>query len=286
MNYGHSNISNTLKENELHIISIIRSSRKNKLESPLNILLKDYHKEGNKRKKKSQEKSSTNSSTGIFRKNLQKSNSPQNNDNIKHVFSVKSSNNEINIRLLLNSDRNNNNNIKSKNEEIIKDKDAIIYKLKKEISLNNEILNKFQNIDEDNKYNLSKTRSSCNITTKNSNQGSFLVNDLIKRNRIQSPKYSNNIIMETDNGKRNKLNNKKKNIIQRNNYSNNNKKLINYNSDSNIKNFHTQGNICNNNNNTYNKDFMSKEEMEFICKSLLDRTKKICLKLKQFCEDN
>ena len=51
MNYGHSNISNTLKENELHIISIIRSSRKNKLESPLNILLKDYHKEGNKRKK-------------------------------------------------------------------------------------------------------------------------------------------------------------------------------------------------------------------------------------------
>ena len=279
MNYGHSNISNTLKENELHIISIIRSSRKNKLESPLNILLKDYHKEGNKRKKKSQEKSSTNSSTGIFRKNLQKSNSPQNNDNIKHVFSVKSSNNEINIRLLLNSDRNNNNNIKSKNEEIIKDKDAIIYKLKKEISLNNEILNKFQNIDEDNKYNLSKTRSSCNITTKNSNQGSFLVNDLIKRNRIQSPKYSNNIIMETDNGKRNKLNNIKKNIIQRNIYSNNNKKLINYNS-------HTQGNICNNNNNPYNKDFMSKEEMEFICKSLLDRTKKICLKLKQFCEDN
>ena len=52
MNYGHSNISNTLKENELHIISIIRSSRKNKLESPLNILLKDYHKAGNKRKKK------------------------------------------------------------------------------------------------------------------------------------------------------------------------------------------------------------------------------------------
>ena len=50
MNYGHSNISNTLKENELHIISIIRSSRKNKLESPLNILLNDYHKEGNKRK--------------------------------------------------------------------------------------------------------------------------------------------------------------------------------------------------------------------------------------------
>ena len=74
MNYGHSNISNTLKENELHIVSIIRSSRKNKLESPLNNLLNDYHKEGNKRKKSSKEKSSTNSSTGIFRKNIHKNN--------------------------------------------------------------------------------------------------------------------------------------------------------------------------------------------------------------------
>ena len=294
MNYGHSNISNTLKENELHIISIIRSSRKNKLESPLNNLLNDYHKEGNKRKKGSQEKSSTNSSTGIFRKNIHKNNSPQNNENIKHVFSVKSSSNEINIRLLLNSDGNNNsnnfsNNFKNKNtyDDILKEKDEIISKLKNEINLNNEILNKIQNIEEQNKFNLSKTRSSCNITTKSSNQGSFLVTDLlnqIKKNRIQSPRYSNKIIMETENIKGHKLNNKKKKIIQRNNYCRTNKNLINYNSDSEIKKTYTY--FTQDNKSNFNKEFMSKKEMNNICNSLLERTKKLCVKLKKFCENN
>jgi hypothetical protein len=294
MNYGHSNISNTLKENELHIISIIRSSRKNKLESPLNNLLNDYHKEGNKRKKGSQEKSSTNSSTGIFRKNIHKNNSPQNNENIKHVFSVKSSSNEINIRLLLNSDGNNNsnnfsNNSKNKNihDDILKEKDSIISKLKNEINFNNEILNKIQYFEEHNKYNLSKTRSSCNITTKSSNQSSFLVTDLvnqIKKNRIQSPRYSNKIIIETENVKGNIFNNKKKKIIQRNNYNKTNKKSINYNSDSDIKKsypYFTQDNKSN-----INKEFMSKKEMDNICNSLLERTKKLCVKLKKFCENN
>ena len=294
MNYGHSNISNTLKENELHIISIIRSSRKNKLESPLNNLLNDYHKEGNKRKKGSQEKSSTNSSTGIFRKNIHKNNSPQNNENIKHVFSVKSSRNEINIRLLLNSDGNNNsnnfsNNFKNKNtyDDILKEKDEIISKLKNEINMNNEILNKIQNIEEQNKFNLSKTRSSCNITTKSSNQGSFLVTDLlnqIKKNRIQSPRYSNKIIMETENIKGHKLNNKKKKIIQRNNYCRTNKNLINYNSDSEIKKTYTY--FTQDNKSNFNKEFMSKKEMNNICNSLLERTKKLCVKLKKFCENN
>ncbi len=294
MNYGHSNISNTLKENELHIISIIRSSRKNKLESPLNNLLNDYHKEGNKRKKGSQEKSSTNSSTGIFRKNIHKNNSPQNNENIKHVFSVKSSSNEINIRLLLNSDGNNNsnnfsNNFKNKNiyDDILKEKDEIISKLKNEINMNNEILNKIQNIEEQNKFNLSKTRSSCNITTKSSNQGSFLVTDLlnqIKKNRIQSPRFSNKIIMETENIKGHKLNNKKKKIIQRNNYCRTNKNLINYNSDSEIKKTYTY--FTQDNKSNFNKEFMSKKEMNNICNSLLERTKKLCVKLKKFCENN
>ena len=294
MNYGHSNISNTLKENELHIISIIRSSRKNKLESPLNNLLNDYHKEGNKRKKSYQEKSSTNSSTGIFRKNIQKNNSPQNNENLKHVFSVKSSSNEINIRLLLNSDGNNSsnnfsNNFKDKNtyDDILKEKDSIISKLKNEINFNNEILNKIQYFEEHNKYNLSKTRSSCNITTKSSNQSSFLVTDLvnqIKKNRIQSPRYSNKIIIETENTKGNNLNNKNKKIIQRNNYCRTNKKLVNYNSDSDIKKsypYFTQDNKSN-----INKEFMSKKEMDNICNSLLERTKKLCVKLKKFCENN
>lgn len=294
MNYGHSNISNTLKENELHIISIIRSSRKNKLESPLNNLLNDYHKEGNKRKKSSKEKSSTNSSTGIFRKNIHKNNSPQNNGNLKHVFSVKSSSNEINIRLLLNSDGNNNsnnfsNNSKNKNihDDILKEKDSIISKLKNEINFNNEILNKIQYFEEHNKYNLSKTRSSCNITTKSSNQSSFLVTDLvnqIKKNRIQSPRYSNKIIIETENVKGNIFNNKKKKIIQRNNYNKTNKKSINYNSDSDIKKsypYFTQDNKSN-----INKEFMSKKEMDNICNSLLERTKKLCVKLKKFCENN
>ena len=31
---------------------------------------------------------------------------------------------------------------------------------------------------------------------------------------------------------------------------------------------------------------MSKKEMDNICNSLLERTKKLCVKLKKFCENN
>ena len=77
---------------------------------------------------------------------------------------------------------------------------------------------------------------------------------------------------------------KKKKIIQRNNYNKTNKKSINYNSDSDIKKsypYFTQDNKSN-----INKEFMSKKEMDNICNSLLERTKKLCVKLKKFCENN
>ncbi len=285
MNYVKSkNKSKIFKENELHIINIIQSSRKNKLENPLNNLLHDYNKEGIKRKKRNKEKLSINSSTGIFRKKVEKKSKSK--EKIKQIFSVKSHNNEINIRLSLSENNNSNsyiNNTNTKNtttyEEIIKEKDLLISKLKNEIKINNDILNKIKdlNINNYNKFNLSKTKSSSNISTKNSNKGIFIFTDLInqnKKNKIHTPRYTSRIIMETENVKVNKFNQKKKKKNKRNFTGICNKRLTYHNSDSNLMNFYIENNI--------NQGFLNKEDYSNICSSILEKTKRICLKFKKF----
>ncbi len=285
MNYVKSkNKSKIFKENELHIINIIQSSRKNKLENPLNNLLHDYNKEGIKRKKRNKEKLSINSSTGIFRKKVEKKSKSK--EKIKQIFSVKSHNNEINIRLSLSENNNSNsyiNNTNTKNtttyEEIIKEKDLLISKLKNEIKINNDILNKIKdlNINNYNKFNLSKTKSSSNISTKNSNKGIFIFTDLInqtKKNKIHTPRYTSRIIIETENVKVNKFNQKKKKKNKRNFTGICNKRLTYHNSDSNLMNFYINNNI--------NQGFLNKEDYSNICSSILEKTKRICLKFKKF----
>ena len=285
MNYVKTkNKSKIFKENELHIINIIQSSRKNKLENPLNNLLHDYNKEGIKRKKRNKEKLSINSSTGIFRKKVDKKSKSK--EKIKQIFSVKSHNNEINIRLSLSENNNSNsyiNNTNTKNtttyEEIIKEKDLLISKLKNEIKINNDILNKIKdlNINNYNKFNLSKTKSSSNISTKNSNKGIFIFTDLInqnKKNKIHTPRYTSRIIMETENVKVNKFNQKKKKKHKRNFTGICNKRLTYHNSDSNLMNFYIENNI--------NQGFLNKEDYSNICSSILEKTKRICLKFKKF----
>ena len=285
MNYVKTkNKSKIFKENELHIINIIQSSRKNKLENPLNNLLHDYNKEGIKRKKRNKEKLSINSSTGIFRKKVEKKRKSK--EKIKQIFSVKSHNNEINIRLSLSENNNSNsyiNNTNTKNtttyEEIIKEKDLLISKLKNEIKINNDILNKIKdlNINNYNKFNLSKTKSSSNISTKNSNKGIFIFTDLInqnKKNKIHTPRYTSRIIMETENVKVNKFNQKKKKKNKRNFTGICNKRLTYHNSDSNLMNFYIENNI--------NQGFLNKEDYSNICSSILEKTKRICLKFKKF----
>ena len=285
MNYVKTkNKSKIFKENELHIINIIQSRRKNKLENPLNNLLHDYNKEGIKRKKRNKEKLSINSSTGIFRKKVDKKSKSK--EKIKQIFSVKSHNNEINIRLSLSENNNSNsyiNNTNTKNtttyEEIIKEKDLLISKLKNEIKINNDILNKIKdlNINNYNKFNLSKTKSSSNISTKNSNKGIFIFTDLInqnKKNKIHTPRYTSRIIMETENVKVNKFNQKKKKKNKRNFTGICNKRLTYHNSDSNLMNFYIENNI--------NQGFLNKEDYSNICSSILEKTKRICLKFKKF----
>ena len=285
MNYVKTkNKSNIFKENELHIINIIQSSRKNKLENPLNNLLHDYNKEGIKRKKRNKEKLSINSSTGIFRKKVEKKSKSK--EKIKQIFSVKSHNNEINIRLSLSENNNSNsyiNNTNTKNtttyEEIIKEKDLLISKLKNEIKINNDILNKIKdlNINNYNKFNLSKTKSSSNISTKNSNKGIFIFTDLInqnKKNKIHTPRYTSRIIMENENVKVNKFNQKKKKKNKRNFTGICNKRLTYHNSDSNLMNFYIENNI--------NQGFLNKDDYSNICSSILEKTKRICLKFKKF----
>ena len=285
MNYVKTkNKSKIFKENELHIINIIQSSRKNKLENPLNNLLHDYNKEGIKRKKRNKEKLSINSSTGIFRKKVEKKSKSK--EKIKQIFSVKSHNNEINIRLSLSENNNSNsyiNNTNTKNtttyEEIIKEKDLLISKLKNEIKINNDILNKIKdlNINNYNKFNLSKTKSSSNISTKNSNKGIFIFTDLInqnKKNKIHTPRYTSRIIMETENVKVNKFNQKKKKKNKRNFTGICNKRLTYHNSDSNLMNFYIENNI--------NQGFLNKEDYSNICSSILEKTKRICFKFKKF----
>ena len=285
MNYVKTkNKSNIFKENELHIINIIQSSRKNKLENPLNNLLHDYNKEGIKRKKRNKEKLSINSSTGIFRKKVEKKSKSK--EKIKQIFSVKSHNNEINIRLSLSENNNSNsyiNNTNTKNtttyEEIIKEKDLLISKLKNEIKINNDILNKIKdlNINNYNKFNLSKTKSSSNISTKNSNKGIFIFTDLInqnKKNKKHTPRYTSRIIMETENVKVNKFNQKKKKKNKRNFTGICNKRLTYHNSDSNLMNFYIENNI--------NQGFLNKDDYSNICSSILEKTKRICFKFKKF----
>ncbi len=292
MNYVKTkNISNIYKENELHIINIIQSNRKNKLENPLNNILYNYHK-GRIKKKENKEKLSINFSTGIFRKKIQKeSKSPSSKDKIHHALSVKSHNNEINIKLSLNSDVNNTNsyinNTNSKNtttyEEIIREKDLLISKLKKEIKINNEILS--QITEKKNKFNdnnLLKTKSSSNMSTKNTNKKIFIFTDLIKQTKKiknNTPRYKSKIIMETENMK-----NQNKCILNRNKYIHRNFSSINserityHNSDSNLLNI---DNLNKDNNQGFNNDNFSN-----ICLEILERTKNVCLRYKQISLKN
>ena len=292
MNYVKTkNISNIYKENELHIINIIQSNRKNKLENPLNNILYNYHK-GRIKKKDNKEKLSINFSTGIFRKKIQKgSKSPSCKEKIHHALSVKSHNNEINIRLSLNSDGNNTNsymnNTNSKNittyEEIIREKDLLITKLKNEIKINNEILSQITEKKLNfNDNNLLKTKSSSNISSKNSNKQIFIFTDLIrqtKRKKIHTSRYKSKIIMETENMKNhNKFIPKRKKYIHPNFSGINSERLTYHNSDSNLININ---NLNKDRNQGYNNDIFSN-----ICFNILERTKNICLKYKQISLKN
>ncbi len=292
MNYVKTkNISNIYKENELHIINIIQSNRKNKLENPLNNILYNYHK-GRIKKKENKEKLLINFSTGIFRKKIQKeSKSPSSKDKIHHALSVKSHNNEINIKLSLNSDVNNTNsyinNTNSKNtttyEEIIREKDLLISKLKKEIKINNEILS--QITEKKNKFNdnnLLKTKSSSNMSTKNTNKKIFIFTDLIKQTKKiknNTPRYKSKIIMETENMKtQNKLIPNRKKYIHRNFSGINSERITYHNSDSNLISINY---LNKDNNKGFSNDIVSN-----ICFEILERTKNICLRYKQISLKN
>ena len=276
MNYTPTkNILNTFKKNELHIKNIIRSSRKNKLNNPLNNLIYNYQNEGMKRKKKLQDKNSTNSSTGIFRKSIQKS--PINKEKIKKNFSLNNLKNKHDLRLSSSSEGNNSNsnmtNSNSKisiNDEIKKEKDFIISKLEKEIGLNNKnkVLGKQLSINDYNKKNLSKTKSSNNITMKNCYKGKFTFSDLLNqigKNKVDTPRYTSKMLLENKCVKRfhKLIILKKKKYIQRN-YS------VGYNLKNNYSNKDEKQNFSPNIQNIYF--------------SLLERTKNLCEKYRKFCD--
>ena len=80
--------------------------------------------------------------------------------------------------------------------------------------------------------------------------------------------------METENVKVNKFNQKKKKKNKRNFTGICNKRLTYHNSDSNLMNFYIENNI--------NQGFLNKDDYSNICSSILEKTKRICLKFKKF----
>lgn len=125
-------------------------------------------------------------------------------------ITVKNNNNEINIHLSFGSDSiNNNTNNYSSNtiyskgtnsyEDILKEKELVIMKLKKELLINRELINKIKsnynindkillnNITNNNFISLSKTKSFGNITTKrkNKNEVSNFFNSILQNFNIK-----------------------------------------------------------------------------------------------------
>ena len=145
-----SQLQNSKKQNELHIISIIRTSRKNVKDSSH---LKYVNNNIKNIRKKSQNKSkelSASSTLSTFRKAMNFHNSCNSlshtrtkTTNAKPAVNINTNNNEINIHLSLNSE-NGNYNSSSHYENIMKEKDALISKLQSELENNQKILYKIK----------------------------------------------------------------------------------------------------------------------------------------------
>lgn len=264
-------------QNELHIVSVIRSCRKTaKDSSHLKYANNNFHNIRKKSQNKSKELSAS-STLSTFRKAMNIHNSTSSlsqmrtkTTNTKNAVNINTNNNEINIHLSLNSD-NQNNNSSLQLEDMIKQKDALIAKLQNELENNQKILYKIKsqkgNTNKHSKHNknindlnyfLTKTKSSGFLSSKASNaQTLTLFNNLIKR-RVSSP-----IGFDIEKSKRNlsgqlgrlKTFSAKTQRI----YKRENKKQCKI-------------------------SIMSKEDIKAICNSVLERTKKICDAFNEICE--
>ena len=256
------------KINEFNIVSIIRSSRKNKIDS--SHLKYGNNNKHNKIRKKSNSKSkelSASSTLSTFRKGINLHNSTgslsQIRSKTKNAVNINTNNNEINIHLSLNSDNINNSSLHL--EDMLKQKDALISKLQNELESNHKILYKLQaqEINKHSRHNkstndlnffLTKTKSSGFISSKASKaQTVTLFNNIIKK-RVKSPigfsveKTKKNVYDSL--GKLKTISIKTQRIYKRKSKA----------------------------------KIMSNEMISKICKNVLERTKKICEMYNDICE--
>ena len=256
------------KINEFNIVSIIRSSRKNKIDS--SHLKYGNNNKHNKIRKKSNSKSkelSASSTVSTFRKGINLHNSTgslsQIHSKTKNAVNINTNNNEINIHLSLNSDNINNSSLHL--EDMLKQKDALISKLQNELESNHKILYKLQaqEINKHSRHNkstndlnffLTKTKSSGFISSKASKaQTVTLFNNIIKK-RVKSPigfsveKTKKNVYDSL--GKLKTISIKTQRIYKRKSKA----------------------------------KIMSNEMISKICKNVLERTKKICEMYNDICE--
>lgn len=275
-----SQLQNSKKQNELHIISIIRSSRKNVKDSSH---LKYVNNNIKNIRKKSQNKSkelSASSTLSTFRKAMNFHNSCNSlshtrtkTTNAKPAVNINTNNNEINIHLSLNSE-NGNYNSSSHYENIMKEKDALISKLQSELENNQKILYKIKknisinkhsrhnNSHSDLNYFLTKTKSSGCISSKASNmQTVTLFNNLINK-RVRSPN-----VFDAERSKRN-LNGQ---LGRLRTFSAKTQRIFKRNNE---KKDPSNG-----------KNIMSNESLVNICKVVIERTRRICEKYNEICEN-
>ncbi len=286
----NNNISQQFKKNKFQIINIIQSNRNNKLDNTLNNLLQDYHIEGSKINRKNKKKLSMNCVIGILKKNIQNKNKSISNEKVTHVISIKSDNHENDIRLSLNSDSNitnsyinNNNNSNNSNiyEEIIKEKDLQIFKLKNEIKINNQLLNiikkkEFNLNDWDNFCSQNNKINSNNHPSKKLKKSIFIFSNLInhsKKNKIYTSRYKSGIIMENEKSL-DVINKEENKYIKRNFSGFNSQKKRYFNSDTNLIYFNINNNIM--------EGLFYKSDFNYICSSIMKRTQNIFLKYKTF----
>ena len=256
------------KINEFNIVSIIRSSRKNKIDS--SHLKFGNNNKHNKIRKKSNSKSkelSASSTVSTFRKGINLHNSTgslsQIHSKTKNAVNINTNNNEINIHLSLNSDNINNSTLHL--EDMLKQKEALISKLQNELESNHKILYKLQaqEINKHSRHNkstndlnffLTKTKSSGFISSKASKaQTVTLFNNIIKK-RVKTPigfsveKTKKNVYDSL--GKLKTISIKTQRIYKRKSKA----------------------------------KIMSNEMISKICKNVLERTKKICEMYNDICE--
>ena len=265
----NNSIQNTKKKkiNEFNIVSIIRSSRKNKIDSAH---LKNGKNKLNNIRKKSNSKSkelSASSTVSTFRKGIHNSTGSlsQIRTKTKNPVNINTNNNEINIHLSLNSDIVSNSSLHL--EDMIKQKDALISKLQNELESNHKILYKIQaqEINKHSRHNkstndlnvfLTKTKSTGFISSKESNaQTVTLFNKIIKK-RIKSPigfsveKPKKNVYESL--GKMKSISIKTQRIYKRKSKA----------------------------------KIMSNEMLGIICKNVIERTKRICNMFNDICESS